>query len=76
MSASKFGRYVWLIDTLRRYKHLSYNEINELWQKSGLSYGEGDNLPLRTFHNHRKAILTYLMSLSISTPMSKATSTI
>ena len=57
MSASKFGRYVWLIDTLRHYKHLSYNEINELWQKSGLSYGEGDNLPLRTFHNHRKAIL-------------------
>ena len=24
--------------------------------KSGLSYGDGDELPLRTFHNHRKAI--------------------
>lgn len=57
MAANQFGRYVWLIDTLRHYKRLSYKEINEKWQRSGLSYGEGDELPLRTFHNHRKAIL-------------------
>lgn len=57
MPANLFGRYVWLVDTLRRYKHLSYKEISERWQQSGLSYGEGDELPLRTFHNHRKAIL-------------------
>ncbi len=56
MPANQLGRYVWLVDTLRHYKHLSYKEINEKWQKSGLSYGEGDELPLRTFHNHRKAI--------------------
>lgn len=56
MSANQFGRYVWLIDTLRHYKHLSYKEINDKWQQSGLSYGDGDELPLRTFHNHRKAI--------------------
>lgn len=56
MPANQFGRYVWLVDTLRRYKHLSYKEINAKWQQSGLSYGEGDELPLRTFHNHRKAI--------------------
>jgi len=57
MPANKFGRYVWLIDTFRRYKHLSYKEVSDKWQKSGLSYGDGDELPLRTFHNHRKAIL-------------------
>ncbi len=56
MPANQFGRYVWLIDTLRHYKHLSYKEICEKWKKSGLSYGDGDELPLRTFHNHRKAI--------------------
>lgn len=57
MPANQFGRYVWLVDTFRHYKHLSYKEVSEKWQQSGLSYGEGDELPLRTFHNHRKAIM-------------------
>lgn len=57
MPANQFGRYVWLIDTLRHYGHLTYKEISNKWQQSGLSYGDGDELPLRTFHNHRKAIL-------------------
>lgn len=56
MAANIFGRYVWLIDTIRRHKRLTYEEINRLWKRSGLSYGEDDDLPLRTFHNHRKAI--------------------
>lgn len=56
MSSNLFGRYVWLIDLLRQYKRLTYKEINAKWQQSGLSYGEGDELPLRTFHNHRNAI--------------------
>lgn len=54
MAADLFGRYVWLVDILRRKKRLTFQEINELWKESGLSYGE--DLPLRTFHNHRKAI--------------------
>ena len=54
MAANLFGRYVWLIDILHRYKRLTFEEINELWQESGLSYGE--ELPLKTFHNHKKAI--------------------
>ncbi len=45
-----------MIDIFRRHKRLTFEEINSLWVKSGLSYGAGDNLPLRTFHNHRKAI--------------------
>lgn len=54
MAANLLGRYVWLVDILLRYKRLTFQEINDLWQKSGLNYGEG--LPLRTFHNHQKAI--------------------
>ena len=54
MSANLFGRYVWLMDILRRYKRLTFQEINELWQESSLGYGE--ELPLKTFHNHKKAI--------------------
>ncbi len=42
------------MDILRRYKRLTFQEINELWQESGLGYGE--ELPLNTFHNHKKAI--------------------
>jgi hypothetical protein len=56
MASNIFGRYVWLIDILRRRKRLTFEEINNLWLNSGLSYGEGDDLPLRTFHNHRKAV--------------------
>ncbi|NLI36417.1 MAG: WYL domain-containing protein [Bacteroidales bacterium] len=56
MASNIFGRYIWLIDILRRQKRLTFEEINSLWIDSGLSYGEGDDLPLRTFHNHRKVI--------------------
>lgn len=54
MAANIFGRYVWLIDILLRYKSLTFQEISELWKESGLGYGE--EMPLRTFHNHRNAI--------------------
>lgn len=53
-SSNLFARYVWLIDILRTYGHRTFEQINELWQSSGLGYG--DPLPLRTFHNHRQAI--------------------
>ena len=51
--ANIFGRYVWLIEQFRRYGRLTYEEVSHLWENSGLSYREP--LPLRTFHNHRKA---------------------
>lgn len=54
MASNKFGRYVWLVDTVRQNKRITYEEINRLWQSSGLGYG--DELSLRTFHNHRNAI--------------------
>ena len=54
-TSNLFNRYVWLVDLIYRKKNITFEEINEQWQKSSLNY-EYDDLPLRTFHNHRKAI--------------------
>ena len=54
MAANLFGRYVWLMDILLRYKRLTFEEIDKLWQESGLSYGE--ELSLKTFITIKKAI--------------------
>lgn len=48
------SRFVWLIDTLSRYEHLTRQQINNLWRRSQFSNGE--DLPERTFHNYRRAI--------------------
>lgn len=37
MAANLFGRYVWLVDILLRYRRLTFQEISDLWQNSGLS---------------------------------------
>ncbi|MDD2300097.1 MAG: WYL domain-containing protein [Fermentimonas sp.] len=54
-TASLFNRYVWLVDLIHRKHKITYEEINEHWQRSSLNY-EQEDYPLRTFHNHRKAI--------------------
>lgn len=51
MSANIFARYVWLIDIIRRYGRISYNDINRLWMRSGLN--DGTELSRRMFHRHR-----------------------
>ncbi len=56
MAANLFARYIWLIDTLRLHRRLTFKEINSLWINSGLGYGEDNEIPIRTFNNHRKAI--------------------
>lgn len=53
-NSNLIARYVWLVDILRRHGHLTFEEISNLWEDSPL--GKGEPLPLRTFHNHRKAI--------------------
>jgi hypothetical protein len=50
-----FNRYVWLVDTIYRRRQLSFEEISNLWSRSTLNE-TGEDLPLRTFHNHRQAI--------------------
>lgn len=53
-NADLFGRYVWLVDTIRSHGRITFAEINECWKRSRLGYG--DDLPWRTFMNHKKAI--------------------
>lgn len=54
MARELFNRYIWLVDTIYRMKNITFEEINERWKNTEMSQGE--DIPLRTFHNHRKAI--------------------
>lgn len=54
-TSNLFNRYVWLVDIIHRQDNITFEEINEYWLKSSLNIN-GDDLPIRTFHNHRKAI--------------------
>ncbi|KAA6301567.1 MAG: hypothetical protein EZS26_002311 [Candidatus Ordinivivax streblomastigis] len=53
MAKNLFNRYIWLVDTIRAGK-ITFEEINRKWLRTSLS--EGNDLSLRTFHNHRTAI--------------------
>lgn len=57
MAKNYFDRYVWLIDTINRHGHISKKEIDGLWRHSSLNERQDRELPERTFHNHREAIL-------------------
>lgn len=54
-SVQLFNRYVWLIETIRRHGRITLEEINEKWINSALN-STGEQMPNRTFHNHRNAI--------------------
>ena len=55
MARNYFNRYIWLIDVIQRSGHITFEDIDRLWQKSCLNeYRE--SYPERTFFNHLKAI--------------------
>lgn len=54
-TAILFNRYVWLVDTIYRAGRISFEEINAQWERSSLN-DMGEELPLKTFHNHKNAI--------------------
>ena len=54
-TSNLFNRYVWLVDTIYRRGKIIFEEISDLWSRSALNE-TGEDLPLRTFHNHRQAI--------------------
>lgn len=54
-TAVLLSRYSWLIDLLIRKKRITYEKINEAWQNAQINESRIE-FPLRTFHNHRKAI--------------------
>ena len=56
MARQLLRRYIWLIDTIRNADGITFEEINDRWMQSSLN-DEGKPLPLRTFHDHRAAIL-------------------
>ena len=54
MGSKTINRYVWLLDVLLQKKELTFEQISDLWERSCL--GDGNPLPLRTFHQHKNAI--------------------
>lgn len=54
MARDLFNRYIWLVDTIRRYGHITRAELNECWRRSKYSEGASE-LPRRTFCNYRAA---------------------
>ena len=54
MISKTFNRYIWLLNTLLQHKQLSYEEMNVLWKECRL--GNGAQLSLRTFHQHKNAV--------------------
>ena len=56
MAKSYFNRYVWLIDVISRYGHITKRDIDGLWSFSSLNERHEKEIPERTFHNHREAI--------------------
>lgn len=54
MSKNIFNRYIWIIDTIRRYGSIKRDELNRLWVQSPFS--DGQPLARRTFYNYRNDI--------------------
>lgn len=54
MSRNLLSRYIWIIDTIRRYGAITREKLNELWMLSPFS--DGAPMPRRTFYNYRNAI--------------------
>lgn len=54
MAKEKISKYIWIIDTLRRYNRLSKEELNQRWLASEISGGEP--MPERTFYHYRRSI--------------------
>lgn len=54
MISKTYYRYIWLLDTLLTKASLTIDEINTLWEDCPAS--DGQPIPLRTFHEHRKGI--------------------
>ncbi len=54
MANDLFARYVWLMDTIRRYGRITREELNRRWLKSHFSNGKP--IPRRSFYNYCRAL--------------------
>ncbi len=55
MARDLLSRYIWIVDTIRRYRRISFEQIRERWSMSKFS-SHGETIPRRTFYNYRRAI--------------------
>ena len=53
--AQIFHQYIWIINTLRAYRKLSFEELNQKWQDDQVA--DGNPLQRSSFNRHRDAIL-------------------
>ena len=54
MARNLINRYVWLVDTIRRYGRITLKDLNEVWLRSPIS--EGKPLARRTFFHYRDGV--------------------
>ena len=52
MSQNTINRYIWLIDTIRRYGRITLAELSRQWERSSVS--DGKRLARRTFYRYRE----------------------
>jgi len=53
--AQIFRQYIWIINTLRAYRQLTFEELNQKWQNERVA--DGNALQRSSFNRHRDAIL-------------------
>lgn len=55
MVQEQLNKYMWVVDTLTRFKRMTRAELDHQWRRSSFSQ-KGEGLPRRTFYNFRQAI--------------------
>ncbi|MBQ5532941.1 MAG: WYL domain-containing protein, partial [Bacteroidales bacterium] len=53
--AKIFHQYIWIINKLKSEGPLTFERLNEMWQKDGIT--DGNALQRSSFNRHRDAIL-------------------
>ena len=53
--AQIFHQYIWIINTLKAYRQLTFEELNQKWQDDQVA--DGNPLQRSSFNRHRDAIL-------------------
>lgn len=54
MPRDLISRYIWIVDTIMRHRHISRRRLSDLWLRSSLS--DGKEIPERTFYHYRRSI--------------------
>lgn len=55
MARDLLNRYIWIVDTIKRFGRISRKDLDSRWANSPYANGES-RIPRRTFYNYRQAI--------------------